>query len=199
MKIKVMVLSCLVGAVVLFIGYGYSWADEKADKPHLKIGVVSVQKILQDCKRSAKYREDAFAEYNRAKAELDRLKAEVEAEKAGLKTLKEGSSDYLMAVKEILEKQAKLQAQQEFHKQQMAMKERIIIEELYRAILEKTSEIAKQKGLDLVFEKSEPELASTSASELSQTIRAHKVLYSGGCLDITDEVMARLDAEGSEK
>jgi len=199
MKIRIMVFGCLVVAAVLLISYEYSWAGAKIDKPHLKIGVVSVQKILQDCKRSAKYREDAFAEYNRAKAELDRLKAEVEAEKAGLKTLKEGSSDYLMAVKEVLEKQAKLQAQQEFHKQQMALKERRIIEELYRGILEKTSEIAEQKSLDLVFEKSEPELPATSASELSQTIRAHKVLYSGGCLDITDEVMARLDAEGSEK
>ncbi|GAI79705.1 unnamed protein product, partial [marine sediment metagenome] len=58
-----------------------------------------------------------------------------------------------------------------------------------------TSEVAKQKDLDLVFERSEPELSAPSAKELTVTISTHKLVYSGELLDITDEVMARLDSE----
>lgn len=199
MKIRVMVLSCLIGATVLFAGYEYSWAKSKAkDKTivsGLKIGVLSVEKILQDCKKTAKYREEILAEQGKMVAIWEKLSKEIEAEKAGLKTLKEGSSDYLAAVKEILEKQAMLQAEREFDKQRLALKDHKMIEQLYQGILLKTAEVAEQKGLDMVFEKSEPKLPMANANELSQTISTHKLLYSAGCLDITDEVMARLDAE----
>ena len=195
MKVRTTVLICLISVVVLSMGYEYSRAGPKADEPSLKIGVVSIEKIFRDCERSTMYRKETIAERNRIEAELDKLVKEIEADQAGLRTLKAGSSDHLASLKEIMEKQAKLQAQQEFHKLQMALKEQRMIEEIYKDILRETSRVAEQKGLDLVFEKSEPEFSSLTPTQLELTIATHKLLYSGGCLDITDEVMARLDKE----
>jgi len=67
--------------------------------------------------------------------------------------------------------------------------------ELYQDILQITSELAEQKGLDLVLRKDEIDLLALSVNEISETVRSHKVLYSGGCVDISDEVLARLDKE----
>jgi len=159
-----------------------------------KIGVVSVEKILRGCKRSVKYREEAIAEWERVNAELQKLKAEIDAENEGLKTLKAGSSDYMALMKEVLTKQANLQVQQTFYEQQRGLKEQKMVEGLYKDILRETSEVAKQKGLDLVFERSEPELPAPSAKELTETISTHKLVYGGGLLDITEDVMARLDS-----
>lgn len=195
MKIKMMVLSCLISAVVLFVGYEYSRAESEADKQALRIGVVSVPKVLQDCKRSAKYRQETAAERDRIIAELQKLRVEIEAEEAGLKTLKAGSNDHMAMVKEVLQKRAIFQAQQKFYEQQMALKERRIVEELYKDILRAISEVAEQKDLDLVFEKTEPKFPASSAEDLDRTISTHKLLYSGDCLDITSEVTARLDAK----
>jgi len=160
-----------------------------------KIGVISVQKIFQDCRRSVKYREEAMAEWDRANAELGKLKAEVDAGKEGLRTLKAGSSDHMALMKEVLTKQANLQVQQTFYEQQRGLKEQKMVEGLYKDILRETSEVAKQKGLDFVFERSEPELPAPSAKELTETISTHKLVYGGGLLDITEDVMARLDSE----
>jgi Skp family chaperone for outer membrane proteins len=55
--------------------------------------------------------------------------------------------------------------------------------------------VAKEKGLDIVLEKDEPEFPLSNYTELMTVISTHKVLYSSGCVDISDEVMARLDAE----
>lgn len=195
MKIRTMVLSCLISVVVLSMGYEYSRAGPKADEPSVKIGVVSIEKIFQNCEKSAKHRKETISERNRVEAELDKLAKEIGADQAGLRTLKAGSSDHLASLKEIMEKQAKLQAQQEFHKRQMALKEQRMIEEIYKDILRETRGVAEQKGLDLVFEKSEPVFPALSPTQLELTIATHKLLYSGGCLDITDEVMARLDEE----
>lgn len=194
MKIKVAILSFLIGLIVLSIGYERSLAISKSDRTGLRIGVVSVLKILKDCKRNAKFRQEATTEQNRAMAELDKLKAEFEAEEAGLKTLKSGSSDYMAQVKEILTKRANFQAQQEFYKRQIEMKEQRWAEDAYKDILRITSEVAKQKGLDLVLEMNEPELPAPSYNGFMTILSTHKVLYSDGCSDITDEVMARLDA-----
>ena len=194
MRIKAIALACLVGALVLSVGYEHSRAELKAGGAYPKIGTVSVRKIFQNCKRSAIYREQAKAEHDKAMMELQRLSKELEADRAGLKTLKAGSSDHLAQMKEILEKQASLEVKQEFLKQEMLSREQRMIEELYGDVLRVTREVAEQKALELVFERSEPELSAFSSQELKETIGTHKLLYSGGCLDITDEVMARLDA-----
>ena len=62
------------------------------------------------------------------------------------------------------------------------------------AVAARNLALAEKRGLDLVLEGSEPELSDTTAESLVMSIRTHKLLYSGGCEDITDEVMARLDA-----
>lgn len=195
MKIRSMLLSFLAGAVVLSFAYGYSRAGSEAVKVGPKIGVVSIQRVFQQCKRNAGYIEQANAEQEKIIAELDKLSKAIEADRAGLKTLKAGSSDHSALMKEMLEKQAKLQAQTEFHKQQMTLKDQRWTEQLYQEVLRITGKVAEEKGLDLVFEKDEIELPAVSANDLMLTIRTHKLLYCGGCLDISDEVMALLDKE----
>jgi Skp family chaperone for outer membrane proteins/uncharacterized coiled-coil protein SlyX len=165
----------------------------KAEMP--KIGVVSLRKIFRDCKRTVQYRQEVRDERQRTEAEENKLNDEIQAQKAGLRTLKIGSESYMAQVKEILEKQASLQAKEEFNKQQRALKEQRITEKIYGDILRITGEVAKEKGLDLVFEASEPKLPASSPTELELSMGTHKLLYGGGCSDITDEVIRRLDSE----
>lgn len=195
MKIRTIVLSFLLGAVVLSMGYEYSRAEPKADKPSSKIGVVNIQRIFLICKRNAKYEEETKAEQNKLNAELEKLMAEIRAEEAGLKTLKPGSSDRIAQVEEILTKQASLQTKDEIYKRRLELKYQLFIEGLYKDILRETTEVAKQKGLDLVQVKDEIEFPALSVNDAMMAIRTHKLLYSGGCLDITDEVIARVDKE----
>lgn len=193
MKVKFLVLVCLTGAVVLFVGYDRGLAKSKTAGADLKIGVVSVQRIFSDSQRSAKYRDEANSEQVKAEAEMEKLGKEIEAGEAGLRTLKAGSDDSIERVKEILEKRGAYEALKEFYKQQRAMKERRMVEGLYKDILRLTKEVGDQKGLALVFEQSEPEFPIGSANDLTLTISTNKLLYSAGCVDITDDVIARLD------
>jgi len=193
MKIKTaVILSCLIGMAFLSIGYECSRAEPKAEAC-LKVGVVGVRTVFRECKRNINYRQEAITEYNKAIAELERLSKELEADEAGLKTLKQGSPDYLKQYKQILEKQANLNAQREYYKQQRVLKEQQNTEELYKQILQITKELAQQNDLDLVLENYEPQFPMDSTEELVAALNTHKVLYSAGCLDLTNEVIARLD------
>jgi len=199
MKTRTGVLSCLVGAIVLSAAYEYSRAEPEANETSLKIGVVSIRKIFEASKRVAGYRREALADQEKIRAKLRQLADELEVEKEGLKTLKVGSGDYLAQRKEILNRQAALDAEQGFYKEQMGLKEQKMTSELYEDILRETTEVAKRKGLHLVFERSEADLSGLNLTQLELTMATHKLLYSDGCVDITDEVIARIDAEESAK
>ena len=197
MKFKTMVLVLLICVVTLFALHEISWAKQNAKQEtseRLKVGTISVRTIFEGCKKNKKYMKEAIAERGRLEAELEKLDKEIEADKAGLKTLKQASTDYMESAKEILQKQAYLQAQQEFYKRQIEFKDQQWTEKLYQDILRVVNKVAKQKGLDLVFEKSEPEFPVPSSSELMLAIRTHKLVYSGQSPDISAEVIAQLDA-----
>lgn len=198
MKARTVVLGCLTCMVVLLLGYEYSLAQPKPSTPSSKIGVLSIRKIFRNCKANNRYMEKMIAEKNKTDAEEDKLSKEISAHEAGLKTLVPGSNDHLTQIKQLFEKKAELEATQQFNRQQRALKERRWTEELYSGILRITGELAKDKGLDLVLERAELEFPMPSTEEFVTILNTHKVLYSGGCVDISDEVTARLDAEESK-
>ncbi len=196
MKIRsIIILGCFIGLVFLSVGYEYSRAELKADTDHLKIGIISIRKILRTCKRSAQYKVEVLTEQGRKNTELEKLSKEIEMQEAGLKVLKPGSSDFLTQLGEMIEKRYQLEAKQEINKQQSTLRHQQWTEDVYKEVLRITQELAKEKSLDLVFEKDEPEFPVASADELVMILNTHKLLYSADCLDLSDEVIARLDAE----
>lgn len=195
MRIKAVVLGCLIGLGVLFVAHEFSRAEPGADGVSAKIGVVNIRRIFRDCKRNITYRAEAVAEQSKVREKLENLAKEIDVAEAGLKALKPGSEDHLAQVKAVYEKRAELNSLQDYNKQQRMLKDKRWTEGLYEEILQVTSELAEEKGLDLVFDKDEPEFPASSRDELMLTLSTNKLLYSGGCLDISDEVIARLDAK----
>jgi len=198
MKIKTILLVCLTVVFVLFLVHEYGMAQVKTDSPALQVGIVNVRRALRDCKATAKYRERTTAENDKMDAEEEQLSKEIQALAAGLRALKQGSSDYMTQYKEYRQKQAKLQVLQEFNPQEKALKHQQWTQTLYKEILRLAKELAAKKGLPLVLGVDEPEFPMQRYEELMMALSTHKVLYSGGCPDLTDEVIAELDKEESK-
>jgi Skp family chaperone for outer membrane proteins len=152
-------------------------------------------RALRECKATEKYKEKTTAENSKMDAEEEQLTREIQALAAGLRALKPDSSDHLAQYKEYLQKQANLKTLQEFNPRQKALKYQQWTQELYREILRITKVLAAEKGLPLVLGGDEPEFP---IQDLVLTLSAHKVLYSNGCLDLTDEVIAELNKEESK-
>ncbi|NIP24938.1 MAG: hypothetical protein GWN67_11615 [Phycisphaerae bacterium] len=63
---------------------------------------------------------------------------------------------------------------------------------IYSDILHQAREIAQNMDLDLVLESSEAYPAEANQRQLELAMMTHKLLYSNGCIDITDIVIERL-------
>jgi len=199
MKIKTMVLACLAVAIVLFIVYEYSFAQAKPDALSSKIAVVRIRKVFRDCKKNAKYRAEALAEQSKTNADEAELSKTIDATEAGLKALKPGSADYMAQAKELFDKQGALKAMQEFNKRRSMLRDQLWTEELYKDSLDIIKELAEKKGLALVLEMDEPEFPVRSGDELMMSLQTHKVLYGAGCVDLTADVVSRLDQASDAK
>jgi Skp family chaperone for outer membrane proteins len=195
MNSKTIFTCCITAVIVLALVFSGNVAQSKSEPTgSIQIGLVSVKRIFDECKKNDQYEKTLIAEQEKIVAELEKSRAEIDAERAGLKTLKIGSTEHVEQMRVLMEKQAKLTAEQEFHKQQLAYKERQWIENMYRDIVRITSEVAQKRELDLVLENSQVDLAEVPSETLIMSILMRSVLHSSGCIDITEEVMKQLDA-----
>ncbi len=196
MKIKAKTVGILLCVAALFATFQYGYGASESAPPTSKIGIVSIRTVFNTSKRHAQYRSQVLQAQSRARSQLDDMAKDIDAEEAGLKALKEGTADYMKQLQTILKKRADLDSQREYLKQQRSLEDKNWMEAIYQETLKIVQAVAKEKGLVLVFERTEPEFP-VSSEELMMTFSTHKVLYADGCVDLTQEVAARLDAAGS--
>ena len=189
------IMLAVVTGVVLSVCFGYQRGLAKAKKDFTppKVGTVSIRGVLDNTKKKTQFEEQLKAEGARVMAELEKFEKEIEALKADMNTRVKGSGDYMDLMRRGMEKQATLKAKDEFYQQEFAFKQQDWTENIYREILAAVEVTAKEMGLDMVFVKEDFLFPSASSNELLMTIKTSKVLYSSDELDITNEVLTRLD------
>lgn len=192
MKIKTIITGCLVCVVVLFVVHEFGFAQPITPTAS-GIGLISVPRTLRDCKATVTFGIKAKAQGEQMVAAENALGEEIKTQTEQVKAFVPGTAEYMAQYKILLLKQGELKATQEFNNQQRGASQRAWAEKIYKEVLRITKEVAARRGLDLVLQRSEPEFPILSADQLMMTLSSHKVLYGGGCMDITDEVIAELD------
>jgi Skp family chaperone for outer membrane proteins len=195
---KTIAMSVLVGAAALLAALQYGHAASQATAPASRIGVVSVRDVFNGSKKHAQYQAQLAQRVSKARAQIEELNKQVETAEVELKGLRQGTADYVKQYQAVLEVRSKLQNEQELLKAQRMAEDKKWFEDLYQEALKAIEVLAKEKGLDLVLERSEPKFPLAS-EEVWSTVGTHKVLYSGGCVNLTNDVIDRVDASATLK
>ncbi|MBN1361056.1 MAG: OmpH family outer membrane protein [Sedimentisphaerales bacterium] len=191
------VASIVICLAAVWATFEYSHAAP-ATTSGMNIGVVSIQTVITQSAHQVKYRNALMTRESQLRAQLESRAKDIEAAEAELNTMVPGSEDYLKQLQVVLNKRAALDSEQEYLKQKRSLENKEWMEKLYQATLKIVAELAQEKGFALVLERTEPKFP-ISADELMATFSTHKILYSGSCPDLTDEVLRRLDAMDSLK
>ena len=191
-KKPLIVWTVTVGLLVL--GWSYGGHAQNPVDPMTKIGIVSISQILSGSKVRNEHVQMLMEKQNELRQELEAMDQELQTLQAQLQTYKPGSEDYLTQYKELIEKQAKLEALQEFYEKSIGVQDQQWTQDFYQKILVATQKVADLKGMTMVLERSDPEFPVPS-DMFVMAVRTHKVLYSKGCYDITADVIAELDTE----
>ncbi len=183
----------VVLVVALWAAFEYSHAaPAAAEGPN--IGVVSIRTVISESQHQARYRSTIMSTQSKLQAQLQSRAKDIEAAEAELNTMRPGTESYLKQLEVVIQKRSDLQGQQEYLSEKRNLEDKEWMEKLYQATLKIISDLAQEKGLDLVLERTDPQFPVPTREELLATFSTHKVLYAGNCTDLTREVITRLDA-----
>ena len=194
MKTTVVALGCLTCIVVSFAAGSAGGGKSVTPSPGVQsVGVVRVVSLLLRLSEAGKLGEAVKADQGKAQAELAALAKEIETEERELTTLKATSNDYLQQSETLAEKKAHFIAHRDLLDRQLRLKQELWTQKAYGQIMQATREVAAEKGLSLVLVRDDPNTVPESEG-IRSVIATQKVLYCGGCPDITQEVQAKLIA-----
>jgi Skp family chaperone for outer membrane proteins len=195
MKSRFILVVCMLFVAVLFLSHQYTTAQ--TSKPALNIGIVIIEKAVRECKATTEYKKQLAAEDSAESAKLTKLTQEIQELTAVLKSgaLIAGSSDYMTQYEDLQLKQSELETRKTTQSQKRTAKYQQWTQKVYEKILQTTKEVSDQKGLSLVLASEELQFPIEVYDELMTALATHKVLYSSGCVDITSDVIAKLDQD----
>ncbi len=193
-KNNILILVLLVALIAVCIGYSRGWAQASREIRPAKVGVINVDLVFKNSRRHAKWKNQMDADMAKLQAKMDKLRTDGAAIEADMLTREVGSADYMRLMSDYLDKVAEVDAKKKYYEQDMILKGKQWMAELYNKIRSSVETTAKLRRLDIVLVANEVVLPALSATELSSVIRTNKVLYHTDEIDITEEVLAQVDS-----
>ena len=167
-----------------------------------RIATVNPAKVFSEMQETKDLKQKMEADRKTITDEGQRKGAEVEDAKKRRALFNEGTDDFNKANKEYLEKVIAAQAWQELIKQDLQRQQKSQMKSLFEKIEAATKEVATAKKIDLVVvdQKTEfPDLDSINVDQLRGIINQRTVLFNNGRFDITNDVLAAVDAKYKKK
>jgi Skp family chaperone for outer membrane proteins len=160
---------------------------------------VSLGRVLDGLEQRAGAVMKLTAMADEVKVEKERREGEIKALRDKLAaTADEG--ERLLVEEELALKSLNYQAWARFKTDQQDVETALLLQELYRSIKLAVAEMAETEGYDLVVvDDSQGELSWTTEARVSreaqvlQQIRGRRLLYATGAVDITDDLVARMN------
>ena len=163
-----------------------------------RVGVCNVRDVVVGYHRFIKLRERLEQEENEIVAEVKKRSQQVDEMLDELRELKQGTDAYKKLDAACWEKTYKIRAYQEVQKSRLERERRNGLRASYQDIKTAIAECAEEKGLDLVLYTRDVDLTQAgNVQELEGIIGSKTVLYKAPRLDITQDVLGRLN-EGAE-
>ncbi len=193
MKYKTTIsLGCVAVFLVLISNLGIFAQPNVPTNPLQQVGMVSVMTVIQKCQINADQMAALNAEQDRMIREQTKEDEDLKAEAQVLKMLILGTDDYNTQLQLVISKQAAFQGKAEYYKQYLEAKDVQWKNELYKKILAAVTKVSEAQGLTIVLERTEPTFPINTKG-FAMTVSTHKLIYSKGCVDITEDVIAEID------
>ncbi|MDB5321828.1 MAG: hypothetical protein JWN40_3459 [Phycisphaerales bacterium] len=171
-----------------------------------RIATVNPAKVFNDMKETKDLKQKMESDRTAIQNEAKRRADDLEEAKKKLTIFNEGSEEYNKASKEVIEKAVGLQTWQELIKADLARQQKAQMKNLFEKIEQATKEVAETKKIDLVIVEQKIELPSDpntmgqiTVDQLRGLINQRSLMYNNGKFDITNDVLANVDAKYTGK
>jgi Skp family chaperone for outer membrane proteins len=177
-------------SVALYVGAAPTGVFEPA-----RIGVVDFARLLEGYEKMKDAEAQFLATQKSLREEADKRAAEIQSLSARLAMHTPGSDAYTKTEKEILQRKAEYDTWTKMKTGEILDREKNVIRELYLDLEKAAGDYARANKLSLVLKSDKVDLSAPSVSDLHLMLRLKKVLYFSSDVDITDRLLATLNAD----
>lgn len=160
------------------------------------VAVVDLEKVFEASKEKMQFDADQRTARETITKAAEAKQEAAEAMKADLDTLAPGTPAYQQKQQEFEIAAYEFQAWSQYEQLKINREAAVRIEGLYRTSLDAIDRMAKEAGYDLVlYRESQDRFQYENIQQLLQQIGFRKVLYASDAIDITDQVVQRMNNE----
>ncbi|MFW6154703.1 MAG: OmpH family outer membrane protein [Planctomycetota bacterium] len=181
----------ILGLVALAIGLGRGIADPPPAEPAGTVAVCNLSRAFGEYQRTRELytrmenrQADIRADQEQREQQFEQMQQELEA-------LQPGSQAYQEQVEAIESYAVESRVSIEIAQNRLKRTHRQATEELLRIIEQTIGAVAAEQGYTTVFNRGQIDLSEDPAKQLASP----HLLYAAGAVDITDDVVARLNAQ----
>lgn len=184
----------LLFAVFALLGY-QSWANNAAVRmPPAVIAAVNIERVFEGLNQKIQADADLQNAMNVFQAEIDERRNKMTQLSEEILDYPPGSDMYNEAVAVLTRASANLQAYSEYSRTQLEKDQNLMLHQLYVDIRAAAKSLALESGYDMVLvDDSAVELPSITDANISQQISARRMLFTNPTIDITDELITRMN------
>jgi len=184
----------LGAALVLVLGYQAVASRSQNAPPPVTAATVDLEKVFNNL--DARGAEDQRLQtlFEQMQAEDKQRSAELQQLQDALEVEVPGTEKYQQAEERLVRKTLEYQAWVEFKQRQLDREKALVLQKLYNDIKQSLGEMAEQQGYDLILlDDSVKELAPGGEQSVNQQISARRVLYANPAIDITEDLIIRMN------
>jgi Skp family chaperone for outer membrane proteins len=162
----------------------------------LKVATANPSKIFFNMKEKADVQARLAEEHKKLQDEERSRRQKVEDLRSALDLIKPDAPQYEQANKDFTQAAIEFKNWGELSQAQSARNDKRQTKMLFDKIMAAITELAKQRGYDLVIAEQPPiNIEKTTAEMLPQLLLQREVLYSAASVDITNDVVTKLDEQ----
>ncbi|MEO1236422.1 MAG: OmpH family outer membrane protein [Planctomycetota bacterium] len=189
-----MAIVALCGALVLGL-YVTAGGQAGGEAQTNKVAVVNLEEVIRNCQQQAVVRASNQALAEELKAEQQRRQQEIATLTTQIDPLQPGTEAWNNKRDELEAKTIELQVWAQATEQKNQREQARQFAEIYTAATQATADVAAALGYDIVLQAADlPNIERANVQQLQTIVATRKVVYAGEGADITQAVLARVDA-----
>jgi len=195
---KYLLIACLLAWGAALLTDALAQEDKAAaslSSGATRVAVCDVVQIFDNYERAKTLNATLNERKRSVDQENDKRGKEIDEISRELEGLKEGSKEYESRFIEQSRLSAERDAWLRLQNLLILREHHRLSTEMYEQIMDTIRDVAKSKGYHLVLFRDQEELMSQNSAELVREIAQRRVLYADPRIDITDEVLLRLNAD----
>lgn len=170
-----------------------------AQQKPIRIAVVDTSRVFNEMQETADLRKRMEAERQRLQATLEQKRAEIKTLQGQRELLKPDHPQFEELNKQMLQKAMEMEVWEKYTKIDAERSQKRQMRDLFSKIEDAVADVATKQGLDLVLNDQRPDIPdmidAISMDQLRAVINSRQVLFAARNIDISNDVIATLDAQ----